>query len=200
MQKMKPTIIFLLIFSLLAQSCTTYNPISREERASGDIGPDHHIRMTVSGTAVLEAEPYHYIKIKQPANLIIGAGIKKGRLGFDDGFHGVIPDSSIDSSVIDANKKLVCYCKDGSVITFKYEDYLRITPDQGTGFFCVGKMTYSISDSLYKGRIPQSAIGRIGYEKIEPIGTVSLVLGGAFVFLIVGLLVIHDSFALGGKE
>jgi hypothetical protein len=182
------TYLIFLSFSILLNACTSFYPLTDEDRTEGRPAPDESAVVYLEVGLQIEVESYHHIIVTEPSDFVYGVGLNKQT---SRQFRGRLFQSTIDSSTTKLGS-LTCWLKDGTSIVFRANEYVEVTPDGGTGFWCVGKYR---SGGLFRGRVADEDIQRIEIRKTDVTKTVILaVVVGGVTFLIVDYV---DKFRLG---
>ena len=169
-----------LSFAIFLSGCTSFRPLTEEDRSEGRPAIDEQILVKLKDGRSIEVEPYHHINTTQPSDFVYGVGFNKRT--FRE-LRGKLLQSLIDSSGTERGS-LTCWLHDGTSIVFRESDYVEVTFDGGAGFWCVGKYH---NGGLFRGRVAHEDIleiqiakgGRLTSLYVGPVvgGAVGAVLG-----------------------
>jgi hypothetical protein len=169
---MKSFLSILLSFSILLSGCTSFYPLTDEDRSEGRPAIDEQILIKLKDGRSIEVEPYHYVTVTEPSDFVYGEGFNNRTFRQ---LRGKLNQSLIDSSVIERGS-LTCWLHDGTPIVFRENDYVEVTFDGGTGLWCAGKYQ---NGEIFTGRVDHVDIREIhvGRDPLTPL-YIGAVLGG----------------------
>ena len=189
---MKPFLPVLLGFLILLSGCYSTYPISKGELS---LATDERILIVLRHGRSIEVEPDHHINVTEPSDFIYGVGLVSGVGGAtltSREFRGRLLQSAFDSSAIRGGG-LICWLEDGASIFFKENDYVEVTSEEGTGFWCVGEYQ---DGNLFKGKVPQEDIRGFFGRKSEAFKNLWIV--GPFGAVIAATIIIVTIWPGGG--
>ena len=176
----KSFIIILLIFSVLLQGCHSYYTRTEEERMESRPAENEPVMILLTDGSQIESDAYHHINVVEADDFIYVIGEQVTKTGLRGPFQGKLRRSLIDSSTtewVDRKQYFVCRLSDSSYVRFAESDYVVITPDLGTGFWCVGTLRLQLNESQFKGKVPTEKIQEFQIEKFSWTKTIILILG-----------------------
>ncbi len=184
---MKKLLLIILCGAMLLDGCYSYSVLETGDKEQ-QLPPDSEsIIVTLKNGSVIESEAFHHVVVNVPSNFIygIGASLNASRWKV---FIGRIDPSLIDSSgerSYDGRRYKMFWFKDNSQIRFFKEYYFAVTPDQGTGLWCIGGKSDGESDSMFAGKV---VLGNVQTIEIENISVGKSVGMGAILGAAAGLL------------
>jgi hypothetical protein len=176
---MKIIVILVLCCSLLLQGCFSYAYLSKDE-LTGESFSEKSIVITLIDGSVIESEYNRHIYTTDRSDFIYGIGKWKHQFSTETPFLGKLERSFIDSIKEDEygpKGSYLYYLSGGTIISFREEDYVSVTPDQPPGLWCTGVLTINKIESRFRGRIPEERIKDIKIKKVDIVETIGIVVG-----------------------
>lgn len=166
---MKTIIIMALSCQLLLQGCGSDSVLTREERERMRPNRDEKVRFVLHDGRTIVADPHHHIRVTEPSDFVFVFGEEHmPKVNSSGESSAIISAEAFDSACslrgspgTPADGTLLCWLSDSTCIRFEYRNAVRITPEDGTGYWCIGKVENRNEE------IPM--IGKIPYDEIEEI-------------------------------
>jgi hypothetical protein len=180
---MKKTIMLVLCCSILLHGCFSYSYLPKEVFKQESLS-EENILITLIDGSVIESQYHHHIYTTERSDFIYCSGKWKHRSGAETPFVGKLERSFIDSLKKDEfglKGSYLCYLSGGTIISFREEDYISVTPDQSPGLWCTGVLTVNSKESIFKGKIPDERIKDIKIKKENILPLIALTVGGIVV-------------------
>ena len=157
---MKLIFIVALCAALLFGGCSSYTALTLEERNQKRPLDDETILIKLKDGSEIESGPYHHVEVTEPAGFVFGKGLRMHRSSGRSVFTGRLEFSSIDSTrTVDvaSGRYLHYWLPDTSLVSIEEKALITVTPDSGTGFFCVGTRR----NKEFRGKVPFGDIEQI---------------------------------------
>jgi hypothetical protein len=187
---MKSLLQFVLLTVTLFEGCYSFRGLSEEEKSQNRPRDDEEIVVKLKNGTEITSAPFQHATVTAPSEFVMGIGQKKETVaGENDAFMGTIPRSSVDSirsEIIQSHEYVWCYLPGGSQVRFSMRYAVHVTPDSGTGLWCIGTMkkgSQRDSSEVFKGRIAADDISNIEVNKFDG-GKLALGIAGATVGLL----------------
>ncbi|HUL44093.1 MAG TPA: hypothetical protein VLY03_07020 [Bacteroidota bacterium] len=175
---MKTFFTIFLSTALFLEGCTSFSSISRNEQLQGLPRNNEYIRITLNDGSEIESAPYQHAYVTAPSDFVMGMGrMTWAQRDKDSTFSGMIDRTAIDSSrmlTLNGHRRYVCWLPGSVKISFREEQCLIITPDSGTGFWCIGTIRGGSTNrdpGFFSGKIPPGNIREIGVRELSALET-----------------------------
>jgi hypothetical protein len=194
---MKTLIIYLLCASLLLEGCFCYSTITEDEHGKLALNPDQNIKVYLKDETEIEAEPYRYFSVVEPANYVYGSGIcidKTKDSSYE--FSGIIYPVSCDSNPDNISsqwqseraRRYDFYLNDGTITQFDQGDFVMVDSTYGPGLWICSGEDVSHWTEVNNMKIPFEDIDKIEVRQVDTeLDVVLGVAGGIILTLFVAL-------------
>ena len=178
----KPAAVFLLLASVLLQSCYSYQAVTDEEqRQIADRG-EGQIQITLADGREVIVEPYHYVRVPEPTDGVYAAGeLLRGPDENGRPFHGIVQPVRVDSNEVLVKRLLVPETKkvyydlwlpDSSRVRCEKNDLIRLSKEEGAGLwvngYIVTKAVLGLKETTpYVGKVPESDAHRFERKQLS---------------------------------
>jgi hypothetical protein len=152
--------------------CYSYQVINKNEGEEDEFDPDNRLEFVLKDNSVIEVKPGYVIKITEPTSLIFGEGIRRNLKTWKaEQYLGTLKTEEIDSLTIVQDYREIgigdikCWIDDTTAIYFKNQSYVRITPEEGIGYWCIGTITKESVENVFAGKINEEEIQELRIVK-----------------------------------
>lgn len=175
---MKTLLRIILCVAMLLEGCYSY-AVFDPEGMGRPLPPDNEsMRVTLKNGSTIESEALHHVMVNVPSNFIYGVGTSLKRFGGkEQTYVGHIDPSIVDSSKAweyDGVHYRSFWLKDSTRLNFIEGRYFMVTPDQGSGLWCIGRMSAGRTDSMFAGKIDLADMQVIEVPTISAVKTTIL--------------------------
>ncbi len=179
----------------LFQSCTSTRVLNQAEIEELRPNQDDTVWFVLKDGRVIFAESYHHITISEPSDFIFVIGEEHNVRGNSSReMSAQISVSEFDSLLAvpkmrdgSTDSELVYWISDSTYIQFNQTNAYHITPKDGVGYWCLGRVEDRNEKINYAGMIPFDEIEEINVDYFSLTKTIiGATLGGAvFLFFVV---------------
>ena len=181
---MKLLIITVLIMMLIWQGCHSFFPVGESQKINLNDYDAEDIKLDLVDGTEITSKAYLHRLVTEPSNFIIGIGTLtyEGQENNKKVFYSY-KANEFDSVGIPKIKKgnyAICYLKNGCQINYADDSYLRVKPQDGTGYFIMGEVNKDGIKNIKTSRVELNQIQNIEIKKVDGLktaGTIILTLG-----------------------
>jgi hypothetical protein len=181
---MKLIIVTVLVMMLIMEGCQSFFPIKENRNINLNDYETQYIQLDLVDGTKITSKAYTHRLVTEPSDFISGVGeITYADKRNDKNISYIYNADKFDSvRTYSANETAyaVCYLKSGALIGYDNDSYLRVSPEDGTGYFIRGEVKKGMTKSLKTSRLELSTIQDVEIKKadgIKVVGVTILVLG-----------------------
>jgi len=203
-QKLISSTLIVALLNILG--CYSYSTIPEEETRNNLLFPNESIRILLNDGSEIFYKPNKtesltkwdkinktiFLKVKEPSDLMLGAGILYDYRSKEESiFKGIVERGMIDSTkstFADNSIYDIYWLKDSTRIVFRSNEYFNITPEDGIGYWIKGERNYKD----FGGKIEFDDVNEI-HKQSTIISSTAVTIGlaviatGLFIFLLSGI-------------